>query len=179
MKKLMLVFVFLGGTLFASTIDWRLDRFNESGNMTTIDGKYKITKKDPLAGTIHVDYSDKDAIVSTRLKDQLRQMDKKTRDSYIAMIPAGGYLTIFIPRPVIEEDSTWLFLYEVYDNKGESIAKARTGAVLTPRDSATEENSEWIAVQTIPLMDKIVKEVVVEVTGQNCGETQFFTIAKK
>lgn len=179
MKKLVLFLTVCVSFVLANSIEWRLDRFNESGKIVTIDGKYTITKRDPLAGTLHVDYSDKNDLISNRLKGVLSKMDKQTRDEYLKTIPNGGYLTLFIPRPEIRQNETRWFIYEVFDEADNSIARARSSAVLTEKDSIKENKSAWIAVQTIPLPQAISSKMVVEVTGESCGETQYFTITKR
>lgn len=172
-----LVFV-LPLLLGAQSIEWRLDRFNQSGKIRSIDNRYEIHKLNPQAGTLHVDYADKENLSKTRLKATLDAMDKPTRENYLKTIPEGGYLTLFIPRPVIKAPETRWFIYEVFDADETSLGKGRGSAALDVTDGAGPGKSDWIAVQTISLPQKVQTKLTVEVTGETCGETQHFVITR-
>lgn len=177
MKKILILAAVLALTAGAFAND-RLDRFYKTGKIRSIDGQYEIHKLNPEAGSLHVDYSDKAYLVKTRLKETLAQMDAPTRENYLKMIPEGGYLTLFIPRPVIKAPEVRWFLYEVMDAQENTLSKGRSNAALDVDDSAGEGKSRWIAVQTIPLPQKVTTRLIVEVVGETCAETQRFVITR-
>lgn len=177
MKKILL-WAAVFALLSAAHANDRLDHFYKTGKIRTIDTLYEVHKLNPEAGSLHVDYSDKAYLVKTRLKETLAQMDAPTRENYLKTIPEGGYLTLFIPRPVVTAPEVRWFLFEVFDEEGNTLSKGRSNATLDVGDSAGEGKSRWIAVQTIALPKKVTSKLTVEVVGETCAETQRFVITR-